>query len=69
MEFILKDIPVVEGGDSTRSSTRRISALNDEARDQTVEDCVGVVAIETMLEEIARGEGCLFGEEFESEVA
>ncbi len=34
-----------------------------------MEECTVVVAIEAVLEEVAAGEGCLFGEELEEEVA
>lgn len=69
MEFILKSISVVDGGDTSRSRSRGISALYDETWDQAVEDCVGVVAIETMLEKIAGCEGSLFGEELQGQIA
>lgn len=44
-----------------------ITALDDEAGKEPVEDGVGVVAIETVLEEGAGGEGGLLGEELECE--
>lgn len=44
-----------------------ITALDDEAGDEPVEDGVRVVAIEAVLEEGAGGERGLLGEEFEGE--
>lgn len=43
--------------------------MQDEAWDETVEDRVVVVAVQTMLEEIAAGEWDLLGEEGQGEVA
>lgn len=46
-----------------------VAALDYETRDQAVEESVGVVAVEEVLEEGAGGEGCLGGEEGEGEGA
>ena len=65
MKFILKPFAIVDRTGAPGSCPRRIAALDDEARDESVENGVVVVAIETVLEEVSGGEGSLFGEEFE----
>lgn len=67
MELIFKKAPRVDGF-AAFTSSGGITALDYEARYQAVEDGVIVVAIKAELEEIARCEGGLFGEEFEEDV-
>lgn len=55
MEFIGKGFAMFVAAFAAMPGACRIAALEDEAGDEAVEDCVGVVAIETVLEEVARG--------------
>ena len=49
--------------------TGGVAALENESRNEAVEDATVVVAVEAVLEEGAGGEGVLIGEEFEEEVS
>ena len=69
MEFIFEGISIVDCADSARSSACRITALNYEARYEAMEYGVGIVAIQTVLEEISTSERTLFCEDFELDVA
>lgn len=69
MKFILKRLAIIYRRFSSLSGSCRVSALDDEVRDEAVEDCVGVVAVETVLEEVLGCEGGLLCEEFEGQVA
>lgn len=69
MKFVLEAIAIVDGANATSTGICRITTLQDEVGNQAVEDCVSVEAIETVLEEVSRGERGLFGEEFECQVA
>ena len=68
MELIFEEATRVDGF-ATFSSAGGITTLDDEARDQAVEDGVVKVAIQAELEEVAGCEGGLFGEEVEEDVA
>lgn len=69
MELVFKlDAIVGERGDASMTGASGIASLDDEAGDETVEDRIGVVPIEAVLEEISRREWCLFSEKFEEEV-
>ena len=68
MKFILEVILWIDAFPAF-AGVAWITALDDEAGDEPVEDGVGIVAIEAVLEEGAGGEGGLFGEEFEGEGA
>lgn len=69
MDFILEWCTVVQGGNATSSGAGRVASLDDEARYKAVENCVVIVAIETVLKEVSRCEGSLLCEELEGEVA
>ena len=69
VELILERFAVVDGADAARAGSCGIAALDNEAGDEAVEDGVGVVAVEAVLEEVASCEGGLLAEEFELEVA
>jgi hypothetical protein len=69
MELIGERSAIVDSAYTTRASSSRVTALNDEAWNQTVEDCAIVVAVQTMLKEVARCERDLFGEDLDDEVA
>lgn len=43
--------------------------MNDETGDEAVKDSVVVIAIEAELEEVTGGDGRLFGEEVEEDIA
>ncbi len=66
MEFILKWLAVFgQRATSAIACGGGVAALEDEVGDEAVEEGVGVVAVEAVLEEGAGGEGGLAGEEFE----
>ena len=66
MEFILEVILWIDAFPAF-ARIAWITALDDEARNEPVEDGVAVVAIETMLKKGAGGKRGLLGEEFECE--
>ena len=68
MELVRKWLAIVAALPAL-AGARRVAALDDEALDQAVEDGVVVVAIEAQLQEVARGDGRLLGEELDFEVA
>jgi hypothetical protein len=53
VELILEWFAVVQRAKTSSTSTSRIATLNDEAWYEAVEDGTVVVAIETVLEEVA----------------
>ncbi len=70
MELILEDPTLVLiDAFAAMPSACGVATLENETWNKAVEYCIIVVAIEAVLEEVARGEGGLFGEEFEGEVA
>ena len=70
MELILEDPTLVLIDAFTAvPSACGIATLENETWDKAVEYRVVVVAIEAVLEEVAGGEGGLFGEDFEGEIA
>ena len=70
MELILEDPTfVLVDAFAAMPGTCRVATLQNETWDKTVECRVLVVAIKAVLKEVARGEGGLFGEELEGEVA
>lgn len=69
MEFILEGFAAVECAFAAGAGACGVAALDDEAGDEAMEDGAVVVAVETVLEEVARGEGGLLCEEFKGEVA
>ena len=69
MELIFEGVSIVDRADTTRPSTCRITALNYEARYEAMEYGVGIVAIQTVLEEISTSQRTLFCEDFELDVA
>ena len=68
MKFILEVILRIDAL-SAFAGIAWVTALDDEAGDESVKDGVGVVAIEAVLEEGAGSERGLLGEEFEGEGA
>lgn len=68
MKLILKSPSGVDGFPAMPGA-RGITALDDEARDEAVEDGFCIVAIEAMLEKVPRGDGNLFGEELEEDIS
>ena len=70
MKLILEDSTLVLiDAFAAMPSACGVATLQDEAWDKAVKCCILVVAIKAVLKEVARGEGGLFGEEFEGEVA
>lgn len=69
MEFILKWCAAFEAARAARTGAIGVAALDDEAWDQAVEDCAVIVAVEAVLEEVARCEWGLVREELEGDVA
>ena len=68
MEFVGEGRAIVAAL-AALAGARRVAALQDEAAHEAMEHGVVVVAIETQLQEVARRNGCLLGEELELEVA
>jgi hypothetical protein len=68
VELVGKGLAIVAAL-SALPRARGVAALQDEALDQAVEDGVVVVAIETQLQEVARRDGRLLGEELDLEIA
>lgn len=52
MKLVGKGSTVVDSTHAAGSGTSRVTTLDNEARNQTVEDCAIVVAIETVLEKV-----------------
>ena len=70
MELILEDPTLILiDAFAAMPSACGVATLQNETWDKAVEYRVLVVAIEAVLKEVARGEGDLFGEKFEGEVA
>ena len=70
MELILEDPTLVLiDAFAAMPSACGVPALENETWDKAVEDRLIVVAIEAVLEEVARGEWGLLSKEFEGEVA
>ena len=69
MHFIVEAVAAVDDALAACAGAGGVAALDDEARDEAVEDGAVVVAVEAVLEEVAGGEGGLLGEELEGEVA
>lgn len=55
VDLILERLAVVECGFASSSCACWVAALDDEVFDEPVEDSVGVVAIEAVLEEVTGG--------------
>lgn len=69
VELILKRSTIVDSTYTARASTSGVATLDNEARNQAVEDCAIVVAVQTMLEEVSRCERNLFRPDFDDEIA
>jgi hypothetical protein len=69
VELILEWLAIIYGAETAGASASGITALDNEARYETMEDRADVVVVQAVLEEVARCERGLFGEEFEGEIA
>lgn len=69
MDLVFETLAIVDRALAARASAGGIAALDDEAGYEAMEDSAIVVAVETVLQEVAGGERGLFGEEFEGKVA
>ena len=70
MEFVFQTFPVfANGAEAACAGAGGIAALQDEAWHEAVEDSVGVVAVEAVLEEVAARGWALLRKEGELEVA
>ena len=62
VKFILKNSPGINRF-ASMPGAGRVATLNDEGWNKTMEDCISVITVETMLKERAGGDWGLFGEE------